>query len=230
MMGEFQINNLSIILVIICIISLGILGFFELKKLFIKINTLEELLNEINDKITSLQQTTSPAYPEEVKGLSYPYQGESSEPPQLYNPYDPRTNREYYKEDIEETEDEKTTDTETSSRVSHEEDHTEREKSIERKHTEQDNKISNIYEDDQLINEDQQLINDDNDDDDDDDDDDGDDNGNNGNNDIELNNPFNNMSVKELKLICKEYGLKTSGPKKKIILRILFYINSQNKI
>ena len=25
------------------------------------------------------------------------------------------------------------------------------------------------------------------------------------------------MSVKELKLICKEYGLKTSGPKKKII-------------
>jgi len=49
MMGEFQINNLPLIIISIAIIVLGVLGYLEFKKLFVKLNMISTKLDEMTE-------------------------------------------------------------------------------------------------------------------------------------------------------------------------------------
>ena len=55
MMGEFQISNLPLIIIAIVLISLGVLGFFEIKKLYIKLNSIISKIDEINEALPKNQ-------------------------------------------------------------------------------------------------------------------------------------------------------------------------------
>ena len=55
MMGEFQISNLPLIIIAIVIISIGVLGYFEIKKLYIKLNSITTKIDEINDMLPKNQ-------------------------------------------------------------------------------------------------------------------------------------------------------------------------------
>ena len=48
-MGEFQINNLPLIIISIAIIVLGVLGYLEFKKLFVKLNMISTKLDEMTE-------------------------------------------------------------------------------------------------------------------------------------------------------------------------------------
>ena len=48
-MGEFQINNLPLIIISLAIVVIGVLGFLEFKKLFIKLNMISTKLDEITE-------------------------------------------------------------------------------------------------------------------------------------------------------------------------------------
>ena len=48
--GEFQINNLPLIIISIAIVALGVLGFLEFKKLYVKLNMISTKIDEINDR------------------------------------------------------------------------------------------------------------------------------------------------------------------------------------
>ena len=49
MMGEVQISNLPLIIIAIVLISIGVLGYFEIKKLYIKLNSIVTKIDEINE-------------------------------------------------------------------------------------------------------------------------------------------------------------------------------------
>ena len=58
-MGEFQISNLPMILIAIAIICMGVLGYFEIKKLYLKLSEIDTKLDEITDSVgkkNTLQQ------------------------------------------------------------------------------------------------------------------------------------------------------------------------------
>ena len=57
MMGEFQISNLPLIIIAIVLISIGVLGFFEIKKLYIKLNSIISKIDEINEALPKNQNS-----------------------------------------------------------------------------------------------------------------------------------------------------------------------------
>ena len=53
--GEFQLGSLPLMLISIILICLGVLGFFEFKKIFVKLNILSSKLDELNENIFKLE-------------------------------------------------------------------------------------------------------------------------------------------------------------------------------
>ena len=49
--GEIRMSNLPMILTLISVICMGILGFLEMKKLYVKLNIITNKIDEINENV-----------------------------------------------------------------------------------------------------------------------------------------------------------------------------------
>ena len=55
MMGELQISNLPMILIAIAVMCIGVLGYFEIKKLYLKLSEIDTKLDDINESLNKRQ-------------------------------------------------------------------------------------------------------------------------------------------------------------------------------
>jgi len=56
-MGEFQISNLPLIIIAIVLISIGALGYFEVKKLYIKLNSIVNKIDEMSEILSKNKES-----------------------------------------------------------------------------------------------------------------------------------------------------------------------------
>jgi len=216
MMGEFQISNLPMILIAIAIICMGVLGYFEIKKLYLKLSEIDTKLDEITDSVgkkNTLQQGPQggqmqiPPHILEQRRMmmlrqqQQQQQQQMSQQAQMKNQeQDEELNNENISNEIDEDQEQDNDDygeelsSESSSRSSQDND----DDDIISKDGEGDNDndiISKDEEDDNISHTTEMTI--------------------------ELDNEFKHFSVKELKDLCQENNLQVSGNKSKLISRLL---------
>jgi len=222
--GEFQINNLPLIIISIAIVALGVLGFLEFKKLYVKLNMISTKIDEINDNLNQgpkeihsnqippphIQQQMMMRRQEEMKKM----QGHMHMQGQTQGHMPTQHLQSEYKVNVNKLSEEIVND---------------EKQSINNDTDETDDKDESIISDSQSITDNDIKINIDDIDDIDDihDIDDDNDDDNNDEDDkqsimtIELDNKFKHLSIKELKDLCKENNLPISGNKSALISRLL---------
>ncbi len=208
-MGEFQISNLPMILIAIAIICMGVLGYFEIKKLYLKLSEIDTKLDEITESLTKRQipqqmpsgQQIPPHILEQrrmmmLRQQQQQQQQQMSQQAQMKNQeQDEELNNENISNEIDEDQEQDNDDygeelsSESSSRSSQDNDDDE----IISK--DNDDIISKDEEDDNISHTTEMTI--------------------------ELDNEFKHLSVKELKDLCQENNLQVSGNKSKLISRLL---------
>lgn len=222
-MGEFQISNLPMILIAIAIICMGVLGYFEIKKLYLKLSEIDTKLDEITESLTkrpisqqqmqmpsgqqvqmpSGQQMQIPPHILEQRRMMMLRQQQQQQQQSRNNMeiekeelnLDKREGKEEEKEDNNSYDDELEERSESSSRSSNDDD-------IISKENDNSDIISKDEEDDNISHTTEMTI--------------------------ELDNEFKHLSVKELKDLCHENNLQVSGNKSKLISRLLENKNSDN--
>lgn len=200
--GEFQLGNLPLILIAITLICLGVLGFFEFKKIFVKLNILSSKIDELNEKLLEsrkqqpvvipphiLQQQHEQMLMRKKQELLRQQQREEI----YYREQGERKSKDYDEEYDEEYENASKDNESLSDNNSEiiENEQTDDKKSYSESSSEEDNSDNS----DEDNNEDEITI--------------------------ELDNKYKHLSVKELKELCKENNLKISGNKSKLISRLL---------
>ena len=214
MMGEVQISNLPLIIIAIVLISIGVLGYFEIKKLYIKLNSIVTKIDEINE-ILPKNQSGIPRPPphiiEQQRMMMQRQQQQQQQmhkmqqmnkiPEELNMPQDTNDNSDKDLEDDinhdEYSDDYSSTDDDIRSSE---------DKDDEENPTDVESKKSSVLEDITNLS----------------------DNSHNSHHNshtsemtIELDNEFKHLSIKELKDLCKEKDLPVSGNKSTLISRLL---------
>ena len=218
--GEFQINNLPLIIISIAIVALGVLGFLEFKKLYVKLNMISTKIDEINDNFNQepkeiiisqdprpdIQKQMMMRRQEEMKKMQMQQQQMQQQQQQQMqqqmqqqsvNPHLQSEYKVHPKSSEEIVNDEK--------------------QSINNDTDDTDDKGESIISDSQSSI----KIDIENDIDDIDDIDDNDDDDNQSIMTIELDNKFKHLSIKALKDLCKENDLPISGNKTTLVSRLL---------
>jgi len=214
MMGEFQISNLPIILIAIAIICMGVLGYFEIKKLYLKLSEIDAKLDEITESLTKRQipqqmpsgQQIPPHILEQRRMMmlrqqqQQQHQQQMSQQAQMKNQeQDEELNNENISNEIDEDQEQDNDDygeelsSESSSRSSSRSSQDNDDDEIISK--DNDDIISKDEEDDNISHTTEMTI--------------------------ELDNEFKHLSVKELKELCQDNNLQISGNKSKLISRLL---------
>ena len=215
-MGEFQISNLPMILIAIAIICMGVLGYFEIKKLYLKLSEIDTKLEEINESFkkkdinnqsfSTGQQMQIPPHILEQRRMMILRQQQQQQQQQnqgIHNLQQSKTDKEELNlesnKDIIESEnsydDELEASSESSNTTSDEED-------IEDIISKDNDEIVSKDDDDNISHTTEMTI--------------------------ELDNEFKHLSVKELKELCQENNLQVSGNKSKLISRLLENKNLDN--
>ena len=214
MMGEFQISNLPLIIIAIVLISIGVLGYFEIKKLYIKLNSIVTKIDEINE-ILPKNQSGIPRPPphiiEQQRMMMQRQQQQQQQmhkmqqmnkiPEELNMPQDTNDNSDKDLEDDinhdEYSDDYSSTDDDIRSSENNDD---------EENPIDVESKKSSVLEDITNLS----------------------DNSHNSHHNshtsemtIELDNEFKHLSIKELKDLCKEKDLPVSGNKSTLISRLL---------
>ena len=220
MMGEFQISNLPLIIIAIVLISIGALGYFEVKKLYIKLNSIVNKIDEMSEILSKNKES-------QVVNLQ--------PPPHIIQQQRMMMQQRELQEKMKQIPEEIS--------ITNDNNNTSENKEFE------DDINHDEYSDDYSSNDDNDNDDDDNDDSEDDDirstdelndelenqSDNGsrkssileditnlsDKNSQHSEMTIELDNEFKHLSIKELKDLCKEKDLAVSGNKTKLIERLL---------
>ena len=215
--GEFQINNLPLIIISIAIVALGVLGFLEFKKLYVKLNMISTKIDEINDNFNQ--------EPKEIPPNQIP-------PPHIQKQMMMRRQEEMKKMQMQQQQ------------MQQQQQQQMQQQSV-NPHLQSEYKV-HPKSSEEIVNDEKQSINNDTDDTDDkgesiisdsqssikidieNDIDDIDDNDNDNDDDdnqsimtIELDNKFKHLSIKALKDLCKENDLAISGNKSTLVSRLL---------
>jgi hypothetical protein len=215
--GEFQINNLPLIIISIAIVALGVLGFLEFKKLYVKLNMISTKIDEINDNFNQ--------EPKEIPPNQIP-------PPHIQKQMMMRRQEEMKKMQMQQQQ------------MQQQQQQQMQQQSV-NPHLQSEYKV-HPKSSEEIVNDEKQSINNDTDDTDDkgesiisdsqssikidieNDIDDIDDNDNDNDDDdnqsimtIELDNKFKHLSIKALKDLCKENDLPISGNKTTLVSRLL---------
>ena len=210
--GEIRMSNLPLILTLLSVISIGILGFLEMKKLYTKLNVITNKIDDINENINIVKETPK----EQISHEPVQHRVIQQIPPHIQHQMMLRRQQEELHM-MRKNESINQAKQEMEDNIIYDEN-----KENIQNNSESEDDIIEVNSDDEineeLIDNDQQDNNDEiieekSDDDDDDDDDD--------DIEIELDNKYNNLSVKELKELCLEKNLKISGNKSKLISRLI---------
>lgn len=214
-MGEFQISNLPMILVAIAVICIGVLGYFEIKKLYLKLSEIDTKLDEITESLAKRpipqmypgpQMSTGQQIPPHIleqRRMMMLRQQQQQQQQQS------RNNMEIEKEEL--NLDKEKEEEEEEDNNSYDDELEERSESSSRSSSD-DDIISKENDDDDLISKDEEEDN----------------ISHTTEMTIELDNEFKHLSVKELKDLCHENNLQVSGNKSKLISRLLENKNSDN--
>ena len=219
MMGEFQISNLPLIIIAIVLISIGVLGYFEIKKLYIKLNSIVTKIDEINE-ILPKNQSGIPRPPPHIieqqrmmmqrqqqqqqqqQQQMHKMQQMNKVPEELNMPQDTNDNSEKDLEDDinhdEYSDDYSSTDDDIRSSE---------DKGDEENPFDVESKKSSVLEDITNLSDNSQHNSQHN--------------SHTSEMTIELDNEFKHLSIKELKDLCKEKDLPVSGNKSTLISRLL---------
>ena len=212
MMGEFQISNLPLIIIAIVLISIGVLGYFEIKKLYIKLNSIVTKIDEINEILPKNQSGIPRPPPHIIEQQRMMMQRQQQQqmhkmqqmnkiPEELNMPQDTNDNSDKDLEDDinhdEYSDDYSSTDDDI--RSSEDKDDEENPIDVESKKSSVLEDITNLSDNSHNSHHNShtsEMI-------------------------IELDNEFKHLSIKELKDLCKEKDLAVSGNKSTLISRLL---------
>ena len=213
MMGEVQISNLPLIIIAIVLISIGVLGYFEIKKLYIKLNSIVTKIDEINEILPKNQPGIPRPPPHIIEQQRMMMQRQQQQqqmhkmqqmnkiPEELNMPQDTNDNSDKDLEDDinhdEYSDDYSSTDDDI--RSSEDKDDEENPIDVESKKSSVLEDITNLSDNSHNSHH----------------------NSHTSEMTIELDNEFKHLSIKELKDLCKEKDLPVSGNKSTLISRLL---------
>ena len=205
--GEVQMGNLPLIMIAIAIICIGVLGFLEMKKLYIKLNVITNKLDELNETISKAPEKTEEKPTQAQPRMIHPGQipphiqhqmmlRRQQEELHMMRQNEAQRNQRVMEDNVEYEEKEE-------ERVDDDDDIIE-ESLSDNESKEDDDIVSNSVsnsENNDIENEEE----------------------NNDEEDIEigLDNEYKHLSVKELKELCIERNLQVSGNKSKLISRLM---------
>ena len=207
--GEVQMGNLPLIMIAISIICIGVLGFLEMKKLYIKLNVITNKLDELNETISKAPEKTEETPTQTQPRMIHPGQlpphiqhqmmlRRQQEELHMMRQNEAQRNQRVMEDNVEYEErvvvDDDNVDESLSDNESRDDDIVSNSVS-----NSENNDIENIDNDIENIEEEE----------------------NDEDIEIGLDNEYKHLSIKELKELCIERNLQVSGNKSKLISRLM---------